>query len=39
MVLVSWMLHGDAAGRLEPETALAFEVLNSALMGTAAAPL
>jgi Zn-dependent M16 (insulinase) family peptidase len=38
-VLVSWMLHGDAAGRLEPETALAFEVLNSALMGTAAAPL
>ena len=41
MVLVSWMLHGDAAsgGRLDAETALAFEVLNSALMGTAAAPL
>lgn len=39
MVLVSWMLHGDDGGRLDAETALAFEVLNSALMGTAAAPL
>lgn len=39
MVLVSWMLHGDDGGRLDTETALAFEVLNSALMGSAAAPL
>eukprot|EP01043_Picozoa_sp_COSAG02_P051163 COSAG02_NODE_5352_length_4407_cov_1.788997_1_plen_976_part_00 len=39
MVLVSWMIHGADAGRLDGETALAFEVLNRALMGSAAAPL
>ena len=39
MVLVSWMLHTSDGGRLDPESSLAFEVLNSALMGTPAAPL
>ena len=39
MVLVSWMIHGSDGGRLDPETALAFEVLNRALMGSSAAPL